>query len=78
MTISKSDFLKTLPGLSPVWLICVALVFGTFIVVFIPISIAGGDAIKASDWIGFAGGVVGGVAVLIGAVVAWASVTACG
>jgi hypothetical protein len=52
-----------LPGLSPLWLISLALVLGTAIVVLIPVSISGGDAIKASDWIGFAGSVVSGASV---------------
>jgi hypothetical protein len=43
-----------LPGLSPLWLISLALVLGTAIVVMIPASISNGDAIKPSDWIGFA------------------------
>jgi hypothetical protein len=37
-----------------VWLISLALVLGTAIVVMIPASISNGDAIKPSDWIGFA------------------------
>ena len=47
-------------GLSPVWLISLAMALGTAIVVLLPASIAGGDAIKTSDWIGFAGNVVAG------------------
>jgi hypothetical protein len=65
---------KNLPGLSPLWLISLALVLGTAIVVMIPVSISGGDAIKASDWIGFAGSVVSGAMTLIAATIAWFAV----
>jgi hypothetical protein len=61
-------------GLSPVWLIALALVLGTTIVVLLPASIAGGDAIKASDWIGFAGNVVAGVMTIVAALIAWVAV----
>jgi hypothetical protein len=38
-----------LPGLRPLWLIRLAMVLGTLIVVLIPISIATDDNIKSSD-----------------------------
>jgi hypothetical protein len=63
-----------LPGLSPLWLMSLALVLGTMIVVLIPVSISGGDVIKANDWIGFAGSVVSGVMTLLAATIAWFAV----
>jgi hypothetical protein len=51
-----------------------ALVLGTGIVVLIPVSISGGDTIKASDWIGFAGSVVSGATTLTAATIAWCAV----
>jgi hypothetical protein len=65
---------NNLPGLSALWLISLALVLGTAIVVLIPASISGGDAIKTSDWIGFAGSVVSGAMTLIAATIAWFAV----
>jgi hypothetical protein len=65
---------NNLLGLSPLWLISLALVLGTSIVVLLPFAISGGDAIKASDWIGFAGSVVAGSMALVAALVAWFSV----
>jgi hypothetical protein len=63
-----------LPGLSPLWLISLALVLGTLIVVALPMSIASGDNIKSSDWIGFAGNVVAGAITLLAAIIAWFAV----
>jgi hypothetical protein len=65
---------NNLPGLSPLWLISLGLVLGCMIVVMIPASIATGEAIKSSDWIGFAGNVVAGAMTLIAAAVAWFAV----
>jgi hypothetical protein len=61
-------------GLAPIWLISVAMVLGTSIVVLLPASIAGGDVIKASDWIGFSGSIASGVMTLIAAAIAWFAV----
>jgi hypothetical protein len=63
-----------LPGLSPLWLISLALVLGTIIVVLIPVSIATGDKMKSSDWIGFAGSIAAGAMTLIAATLAWFAV----
>jgi hypothetical protein len=63
-----------LPGLSPLWLISLGLVLGCLIVVMIPVSIATGDNIKSSDWIGFAGSVTAGAVTLIAAGIAWFAV----
>jgi hypothetical protein len=49
-------------------------VLGTFIVVILPISIATGDNIKSSDWIGFSGSVLAGAITLLAAVIAWFAV----
>lgn len=51
-----------------------ALVLGVLIVVMIPVSIAGGDAIRWSDWIGFAAGVVSGAMTLLATATAWFAV----
>lgn len=40
----------------------------------IPVSIATGETIKSSDWIGFAGNVVAGAMTLIAAIIAWFAV----
>jgi hypothetical protein len=63
-----------LSGLSPLWLISLAMILGTMIIVLLPVSIVGGDSIKSSDWIGFAGNIVAGVMTLIGAAIAWFAV----
>jgi hypothetical protein len=63
-----------LPGLSPLWLIVLAMVLGTFIVVIVPVSIATGDNIKSSDWIGFSGSVLAGAIALLAALLAWFAV----
>jgi hypothetical protein len=65
---------SNIPGLSPLWLIMLALVLGVLFVVMIPVSIAGGDAIRRSDWIGFAAGVVSGAMTLLAAATAWFAV----
>jgi hypothetical protein len=63
-----------LPGLSPLWLVSLALVLGVSIVVAVPISIATGDTIKLSDWIGFAGSIAGAAMTLLAATFAWFAV----
>jgi hypothetical protein len=63
---------NNLTGLSPLWLISLALVLGTAIVSLIPVSIA--TDIKSSDWIGFAGSIAAGVMTLIAAAFAWSAV----
>jgi hypothetical protein len=63
---------SNLSGLSPLWLISLALILGSLITVAIPISIA--STIKSSDWIGFAGSVVAGAITLFAAVLAWFAV----
>jgi hypothetical protein len=65
---------SNLPGLSPLWLISLAMVLGTLIVVMLPVSIATGDNIKSSDWIGFSGSVLSGAITLLAAVLAWFAV----
>jgi hypothetical protein len=63
-----------LPGLSPLWLISLAMALGTLIVVLIPISVATSENIKSSDWIGFAGSVIAGAIALLAAILAWFAV----
>jgi hypothetical protein len=63
-----------IPSLSPLWLISLAMVLGTLIVVMLPVSIATGDNIKSSDWIGFSGSVLAGVITLFAALLAWFAV----
>jgi len=65
---------SNLPGLSPLWLISLAMVLGTLIVVMLPVSIATGDNIKSSDWIGFSGSVLSGAITLLAAILAWFAV----
>jgi hypothetical protein len=65
---------KNLPGLSPLWLISLAMALGILIVVMLPVSIATGDKIKSSDWIGFAGSVLAGAITLLAALIAWFAV----
>src|ERR1017187_960494 len=66
------DNKNNLPGLSPLWLMSLALVLACFVVVVIPVSIA--TVIKPPDWIGFSGNVVAGLITLFAAVLAWFSV----
>lgn len=47
---------------------------GTAITVMLPASISGGETIKTSDWIGFAGSVVASAITLIAATLAWFAV----
>jgi hypothetical protein len=65
---------SNLLGLSPLWLISLAMVLGTLIVVMLPVSIATGDNVKSSDWIGFSGSVLSGAITLLAAVIAWFAV----
>ncbi|MBR1204516.1 MULTISPECIES: hypothetical protein [unclassified Bradyrhizobium] len=65
---------QNLPGLTPAWLISLAMALGCVIVVMIPASIATGDAIKSSDWIGFSGNVVAGAVTVVAAIIAWFAV----
>jgi hypothetical protein len=57
---------RNLSGLSPVWLISLAMALGTGIIVLIPAAIAEGEAIKPSSWIGFAGSVLGACLTILG------------
>lgn len=63
-----------LSGLSPLWLMSLAMILGTTIVVLIPFGITGGEGIKSSDWISFAGNVLAGVMTLVAAALAWFAV----
>lgn len=61
-----------LPGLSPVWLIGLAMTLGVFLVTAIPLIV--GQAIGRPDWIGFSGNIVGATVTLLAAIVAWIAV----
>jgi hypothetical protein len=49
---------NNLPGLSPLWLISLALVLGIFVSVMIPLVVSV-DAINSTAWIGFCGSFIG-------------------
>jgi hypothetical protein len=64
---------NNLPGLSPLWLISLAMVLGVLILMAVPLILSR-EAIHSSDWIGFAGSIfVGGIA-LLAAIIAWRAV----
>jgi hypothetical protein len=63
---------NNLPGLSPLWLIGLALALGITVDVLIPVSVA--QTIRFSDWIGFAGNLAAGAVALFAAILAWFSV----
>jgi hypothetical protein len=60
---------NNLSGLSPLWLISLALLLGVFLTTTIPLVISS-NAINSTAWIGFSGNVVGGAVALIAVVVA--------
>jgi hypothetical protein len=64
-----------LSGLTPIWLLTLALALGIFLTVMAPI-VAGNEPVKLSDWFGFAGSLGGAVVTLIAAVIAWKAVQA--
>jgi hypothetical protein len=49
---------NNLPGLSPLWLILLALVLGSFIATALPLIVLTKDVLPA-DWLGFSGGIIG-------------------
>lgn len=57
---------RALSGLSPIWLMGLALILGVTVVTFVPITFAGPDAITPGSWIGFCGSVLGGSLTVIG------------
>ena len=61
------------PGLTPIWLLMLALALGIFITTFAPI-VASPDPVKLSDWLGFAGSLGGAIVALIAAWKAWSAV----
>jgi hypothetical protein len=62
-----------LRGLTPIWLLALALVLGAFITVFAPI-VASPDHVRLSDWFGFAGSFAGAMVTLAAAAWAWRAV----
>jgi hypothetical protein len=63
---------NNLIGLSPLWLICLALALGITVDVLIPVTVA--ETLKFSDWIGFVGAVIAGAMTLVAGMIAWFSV----
>jgi len=61
---------NNLPGLSPIWLIGLALVLGTTITVLVPVTFPGGDKLTPASWLGFAGSVLGGSITMLGLFIA--------
>jgi hypothetical protein len=57
------------PGLSPLWLMALAMTLGVFLTLAIPLIISAGT-INSTAWIGFAGSCVGGAVAIIAVVVA--------
>jgi hypothetical protein len=57
-------------GLTPIWLLALALVLGVFVTVFAPL-VASPDHVKLSDWLGFAGSFAGAMVTLAAAALAW-------
>jgi hypothetical protein len=49
---------NNLPGLSPLWLILLALVLGSFLATALPLIVLSKDVLPA-DWLGFSGGIIG-------------------
>ena len=64
--MSDSNF----PGLSPIWLIGLALVLGTTITVLVPVTFSGGDRLTPASWMGFVGSVLGGSITVLGLFIA--------
>jgi hypothetical protein len=62
-----------LRGLTPIWLLGLALVLGSFITIFAPM-VASPDHVKLSDWFGFAGSFAGAMVTLAAAAWAWRAV----
>lgn len=60
-------------GLSPLWLMGLALALGTVTVSLIPLALSTAT-VKLTDWIGFAGNVVGAFVTLAAAIIAWFAV----
>jgi hypothetical protein len=60
-------------GLSPLWLISLALVLGVVLITSIPLILSA-ETIKRADLIGFAGNVLSGLMTLAAAVLAWFAV----
>jgi hypothetical protein len=62
-----------MPGLSPLWLIGLALVLGVTLITSVPLILSA-DVIKRADLIGFAGNALSGAMTLVAAVIAWFAV----
>jgi hypothetical protein len=60
---------NNLPGLSPLWLIALALALGIFVLTSIPLLVSV-NVINSTAWIGFSGSVIGGAIAIVAVVVA--------
>jgi hypothetical protein len=61
---------NNLPGLSPLWLMSLAMVLGVFVTVVVP-AIISVETVRAADWIGFAGSVLVAAVAAIAIHYAW-------
>jgi hypothetical protein len=68
----KSD---NLPGLTPIAILSLSAALAALLAIGIPIFLAP-EPVKVSDWLGFAGAVVGALVTLAAAIVAWRAVQA--
>lgn len=64
---------KPLPGLSALWLMALTIALSMLLTIAVPVILSTTD-IHASDWIGFAGSVVGALITLIAAAIAYVAV----
>jgi hypothetical protein len=60
---------NNLPGLSPLWLISLAMTLGVFLSVAVPLIVSV-NTINATAWIGFSGSLIGGVVAILALLVA--------
>jgi hypothetical protein len=66
----KSD---NLPGLTPVWLLCLSTALAILVCAGVPAVVAP-EPIRVQDWLGFFGGLIGSSVTLAAAIVAWKAV----
>jgi hypothetical protein len=64
-----------LSGLTPIAILSLSAVLAAFLVVSIPILLAP-EPLKVSDWLGFAGAIIGAFVTLAAAIIAWRAVQA--
>jgi hypothetical protein len=64
---------NNLPGLSPLWLIMLALVLGSFLATALPLLVLTKDVLPA-DWLGFSGGIIGSACTIAAGWLAYSAV----